>query len=225
MHKGTGKVTDIYTKLGDSGAYGGMLAIIPDYDAGFSFLNAYYEPMDGPQTRGTSALKIINLIAEAVVPALEAQAAVEAKKNFAGTYVSFKPDVESKLVVTFNQSDVEPSASSLNIQKWISNGTDMVEVQFGGTKPRLLLSIPEKNSSNDRGQVTFQLSSNPQWETYAAAGLGRFTGFYDSNFDWAVYDGPRYAGGGLNTFTFDVDEVCSATSVTNGATRQTLRRA
>lgn len=38
----TGKVTDIYTKLGDSGAYGGQVAIIPDYGCGWTFLNGTF---------------------------------------------------------------------------------------------------------------------------------------------------------------------------------------
>lgn len=42
----TGKVTDIYTKLGDSGAYGGQVAIIPDYGCGWTFLNGKPLPHD-----------------------------------------------------------------------------------------------------------------------------------------------------------------------------------
>jgi CubicO group peptidase (beta-lactamase class C family) len=48
LHPSTGKVTDIYTKLGDSGAYGGMVAVIPDYGAGFTFLNGIIFPLSPP---------------------------------------------------------------------------------------------------------------------------------------------------------------------------------
>lgn len=40
VHPSTGKVTDFYTKLGDSGYYGAITALIPDYNAGFSLLAA-----------------------------------------------------------------------------------------------------------------------------------------------------------------------------------------
>lgn len=36
----TGKVTDMYTKLDDSGYYGGVVVLMPEYDAGFTMLNA-----------------------------------------------------------------------------------------------------------------------------------------------------------------------------------------
>lgn len=42
VNPATGKVTDIYTKLGDSGAYGGQVAIIPDYGCGWTMLNGKF---------------------------------------------------------------------------------------------------------------------------------------------------------------------------------------
>ncbi|KAK3639627.1 hypothetical protein LTR22_017360 [Elasticomyces elasticus] len=74
IHPSSEKVTDVYTKVGDSGAYGGLLALIPEYDDGFTLLNAYYETPVGPQIRGAWALKILDHILEALVPAPKAQA-------------------------------------------------------------------------------------------------------------------------------------------------------
>ncbi|TLD24626.1 beta-lactamase family protein [Venturia nashicola] len=39
-HADTGAITDIYTKLGDSGNYTGFMCLVPDYDVGFTVLTA-----------------------------------------------------------------------------------------------------------------------------------------------------------------------------------------
>ena len=216
VHKGSGKVTDIYAKLGDSGAYGGMVALIPEYGAGFSLLNAFYE---NPATllRGEAALVFINHIAEAIIPALEAQAAVEATSNFAGTYISSDAKVNSSIEIAFDKSTIPDTGPSMSITSWISNNTDMIKEQFVGLKPRLLLSIPQKSPA--AGNVTFQAAVQSQWNSYTSGGFGPYTGFYDANWDTYVADGPRYAGGGLYSFTFEVDDAGAAVAVSNHATR------
>ena len=65
----------------------------------------------------------------------------------------------------------------------------MVEGQFAGVQPRLLLSIP--NQEPGAGTAAFQAFALPQWSSYEAAGMGPFTGFFDSNPGWTVFDGPR----------------------------------
>lgn len=77
VHPSTGKVTDLYTKLGDSGSYGGALVLIPQYDAGFAMLNAY----SNGTIRPVAALVILDYVTDALLPALEAQAAVEAQRK------------------------------------------------------------------------------------------------------------------------------------------------
>lgn len=221
----TGKVTDIYTKLGDSGAYGGMLALIPDYNAGFSFLNAYFE---APATlyRTETALLFVNYIAEAIMPALEAQAAKEAVANFVGTYVSEDDSVTSSLVVSFNNSNVTTSLSGLNIDEWISNSTDMLNVAnvgFGGFRPKLQPTISDR-PEDGAGQVALRASVNPQYNSYLAAKLGPFSGFYDSNWDVWTYATTLYGGQYIRNFVFNVDDKGCAESVYIPSTRATLKR-
>jgi CubicO group peptidase (beta-lactamase class C family) len=81
IHQDTGKVTDLYTKLGDSGYYGGAIVLIPDYKAGFTFLDA-----SSKDIRSDAALVILDYVTETIVPALETQAAAEAARNYVGTY-------------------------------------------------------------------------------------------------------------------------------------------
>ncbi|KAK4889625.1 hypothetical protein LTR27_011609 [Elasticomyces elasticus] len=221
IHPGSGKVTDVYTKLGDSGAYGGLLALIPEYDAGFSFLNAYYETPIGPQTRGASALRILDHILEALVPALESQARAEAVREYVGTYIS-SSDAEGNSTIVISAPNA--SAPGLVVQTWISNSTDMLASYFPGAPLRLQLAIPNQTPGAAMSEVTFQATQFTQWKTYAAANVGPMTGFYDSNLGWLAYDGDRYGGEGLRTFRFGMDAEGCAVDVTNAGTRSTLKR-
>ena len=214
----TGKITDLYTKLGDAGFYGGIMVAIPDYDAGFTILNAY----SNESLRSAATQVILDYIGEAVVPALEAQAAVEARRNLVGTYVSEDSDLDSSLTVAFNQSTVPGAMDGINIDSWISNGTDMIASYFSGVKPRLYPSIPKQ--SEGKGQLAFQASPYLQTSTYTEAGMGPFTGFYGSNLDWLGSGGENYGGVSVNLFVFDVDAQGFAKAVTTAGTRATLKK-
>ncbi|OQO05653.1 hypothetical protein B0A48_09745 [Cryoendolithus antarcticus] len=218
VHNDTGKVTDIYTKLGDSGSYGGMLALIPDYNAGFSFLNGQYEPLTGPQTRGKSALKLIDHVAAAIIPALEAQAAAEAVKKVVGQYTS--STVNSTVGIAFNETTIPNASPSLNINSWISNGIDMLALYYESEKPRLLVTVPKFEAGC--GEIVFQIAQQEQFPTYQAAGFGPFSGIYYSTFDWATFDGDRFLGGSLRTWRVHVDEQGVATQISNDGIRASL---
>ncbi|KAK5044843.1 hypothetical protein LTR84_010381 [Exophiala bonariae] len=222
IHPSTGKITDLYTKLGDSGPYGGILVLIPEYDAGFSLLDG----ATNATLRSSSALKVLDSVAEVLIPALEAQAAAEAVLNFVGTYVSTDPKINSSLTVSFNESTVPGSVSGLSLSGWISNGTDPTEI-FVGVVPRLLPTI--SNRSDGPGQVTLRASTSPQLSTYAAAsdlGIGIFTGFVETNGDWLNTDSfsQYYDGVAINRFVFDVDADGKAVAVTPSATKIKLER-
>jgi CubicO group peptidase (beta-lactamase class C family) len=77
----SGKVTDMYTKLGDSGQYGGYIILVPEYNAGFSVLGS-----SSSETRSPATQLVTDVLTETILPALEAQAEREACRNFAGTY-------------------------------------------------------------------------------------------------------------------------------------------
>lgn len=215
IHPSSGKVTDLYTKLGDSGNYGGCIVLIPDYNAGFSVLDA-----SNDTTRSDVANLVFDYVTEVILPALEAQAAAEAARNFVGTYVSTDSSLNSSVTVSFNAS------IGLSISTWISNGTDVLASSlFDGTKPRLLPSIP--NQSDGAGKVAFQASTNAKTNSFSVAskfGTGPFTAQYATNFDWLTVDLTRYGGIGVKLFVFDVDEGGNATAVSPVVTRARLEK-
>lgn len=215
----TGEVTDIYTKLGDSGPYGGVTALVPDYGAGFSLLAA------GTNDTLRSAIDhvILDLITEAILPALKAQAAAEATRNLVGTYVSTDPDLNSSVTISHNESTAEGSTSGLSISSWISNATDVLASPlFAGVKPRLLPSILNQNGGA-AGQLAFQASTNAVVRSTPGQ-IGWFTGFYAANFDWISVGQGTYGSIGVDLFVFDVDGEGRAVAVSPAATRARLVR-
>lgn len=216
IHPSTGRVTDLYTKLGDSGAYGGCLVLIPDYNAGFSILNA----SANDTLRSRVANTVIDYVIKVILPALEAQAAAEAACNFVGAYVSADSNLNSSVTVYLDES------SGLSISSWISNGTDVLASPlFNGKKPRLLPSIP--NQSDTAGKVAFQASTVLKTSSYPVAsnaGTGLFEGQYATNFDWFTVDDSHYGGLGVKLFVFDVEEGGNAKAVSPVVTRAKLER-
>lgn len=216
IHPSTGKVTDLYTKLGDSGFSFGCLVLIPDYNAGFSLLEA----SSNETLRDDGGNLVLDYVTKAILPALEAQAAAEAARNFVGEYVSTDPKLNSSVSVYLDES------SGLRISSWISNGTDVLASPFfRGKKPRLLPSIP--NQSDTVGKVAFQASTNPQTNSYTELSdleIGPFTAHYATNFDWLTVDRPYYGGRGLKLFVFDLEEGGNATAVSPVVTRAKLQR-
>ncbi|KAK5171912.1 uncharacterized protein LTR77_003549 [Saxophila tyrrhenica] len=233
IHPDTGKVTDLYTKSGDSGNYGGNLVLIPDYNAGFSFLDGYQgASIIDSTTRSTAQNVALDYIINAVLPALEAQAATEAMLNFFGTYKSNDPELDSTVVISFNNTNATAvPANGLTLEKWISNGTDVLAGWFESTKPRLLPSIPMGvDGGLVQGQVAFQATANPQTSTYTdpeaakkVGVIGPFTG-QGANFDWLTAGGTFYGNMGIQEFVFDVDEQGRATCVRPAVMRKTLQR-
>ena len=227
VHPSTGKVTDLYTKLGDAGSYSGCVVLIPDYGAGFSFLSA----QTNSSIRANATNRVMDHVTNAILPALEAQAQAEANRNFVGSYISTDSTLNSSVTIALNESTVFGGPPALSITSWISNGTDVLStIFFGGIKPRLLLSIPNQSPKGSAGKVAFQATRYPQTNSYFAAGaselgiIGPFTGSYNTNYDWLTADSGHYAKIGVNLFVFDVDDKGRAIAVSPATTRVTLKR-
>jgi hypothetical protein len=222
----TGRSIDIYTKLGDSGYYGGTVAIIPEFDAGFTMLNA-----GTALERGPIALAILDYVTSTVIPALEAQALSEAMKNYIGTYKSEAGDVNTTITIGYSKANATNIKSDLVVTKWMYNGTDVLKgLLFSGVTPRLEQTIPESAATG--GKVAFELSNWIQTLTYIEAMkypnqtgvIGSWTGFYNSNEDFVYTDASRWGGLPMKKFIFDVDESGKATCLNSVAQKVTLKR-
>jgi hypothetical protein len=162
---------------------------------------------------------IVELVVELILPALEKQAGIEAARNFAGTYTSGIPDLNSSLTLTHTQTPTSPPG--LLISSWVSNGTDMItrlSVAFGSPPWRLLPSISDRKV----GRAAFLLASTRDApNSQMPAGL--FAGFEFQ--DWLNAGSLAYGNIGVGSFVFDIGTDGKATAVSPSAFRITLERA
>jgi hypothetical protein len=234
----TSKITDLYTKLGDSGHHGSVLVIIPQYDAGFTMAGVCGETHCPGQSRSNGMLAVLDHMTEIIVPALEAQARAEAIANYVGHYTSANNGVNASVTIAFNESDFAGLVPALTLAEWSFNGTDALAGLNPEGRPVLKPSILKQTPDDSPGQVVFQLSQYPEPPTYEATvqlppqtGLltnwtpaGIWTSFYVGNADFALNDQYRYAGVDKNVFVFDVDGQGRATAVSPMVQRMKLTR-
>ncbi|KAL8807176.1 MAG: hypothetical protein Q9182_000858 [Xanthomendoza sp. 2 TL-2023] len=207
-HPSSGIITDIYTKAGDAGAYGGFLILIPDFNAGFSILGA-----SSLKERTTVTLALADLLIETMMPALLAQAESEAAENFLGTYSSSTPALNTTLTLTLNHSIGAPPG--LSISTFISNGTDVLATKLLGSNPiRLLPTISDPKTH----QIAFRTSA----ATKASRGL--FSRMENAFADWLVADAGTYGGVAVGLFVFEIGEGGRAEKVRVGGWRVRLDR-
>ncbi|KAF5855041.1 hypothetical protein ETB97_010203 [Aspergillus alliaceus] len=212
VHPGSGVVTDIYTKLGDAGFSGGIFVVLPDFDAGFSVLATSSLP-----TRSESMMLLIDLIIDSVLPALLDQAALEAQRNYVGTYRSSVAGLNSSL--TLSLSPPTRSSPGLVVSSWISNGTDMtplLQAILGGKDTRLVPTI------QSAGHVAFH-PYTPTVEKKVGSPQRLVSRLYDVN-DLYLIDPTNYGGKSLSLLVFDVNEDGRATAVNPAAFRVKLDR-
>jgi len=220
------KVTDLYTKLGDSGVYSSWLVLIPEYGFGFSILSA-----GSSSTRSAVVAGIADVITETVLPALQKQAAVEAAVNLGGTYTY--PDAKglnSTLVLKTTEG-----TPGMVISSWVSNGTDVLSYLRNITGPgpyRLLPSVdgddtPGHGQGRGQRKVAFRLVGALDSLATSSGSLetgGLFSSPGLALGDWLVVDASTYYGAGLSLFVFDLGSDGRATAVTMPAYRVTLVR-
>ncbi|KAK8027612.1 beta-lactamase/transpeptidase-like protein [Apiospora marii] len=215
-HRDTGHVTDLYTKLGDAGSYSSYLVLMPDYDVGFSVIQA--SGIADAAARSAATQLLADIVSEAILPALQNQAAVESKRNFAGTYTDGQ---NSSLVLAYNET--ASNGAGLTLVSLTSGGHDMmaqVTAQLGGAQ---LVLQPAIAASGPARQLSFQATPvvDPAAE---GAATGLFSKQFAVNSDWIINNVATYGGQGLGTFIFDVSAQGEATAVTPAFLRKAYRR-
>ncbi|KAJ5775089.1 uncharacterized protein N7511_000100 [Penicillium nucicola] len=216
VHDKSGIVTDIYTKLGDSGSYGGIVAVIPEFNAGFSFLGA-----SSLASRSPLMLLAIDLITDSIIPALMEQAAAEASQKFAGTYRA--QSLNSS--ITFSVVSPTQSEPGLQVTSWISNGTDItpqIQALFGGHNARLVPTVVPEDAT---GKIAFRsyttLPVKPTVGIGASSSL--FSSLYHVN-NWLTLDSLLWGGLATDLFIFDVEKDGKVKAVTPAAYRVKMKK-
>lgn len=226
VHPGTGIVTDIYTKLGDSGNYCGLLAIVPDFDLGFTILGA---SRSGVQPQAVQL--VADLVTESIMPAVMEQARREALQNLAGTYISKDSRLNTSLTLTVPKSSTDEPG--LLVSEWISNGTDVKSILTSTlisiiphiptrpVDPSFVRLVPTIQDGAVSGQIAFQMQSvNPTGPVKGHL----FSRMYDVG-DWAsTIDQLTYEDTRIDELVFHVDKTGKANAVTASAYHVKLHR-
>ena len=214
-HPINGRVSDLYTKEGDGPNYSAYLILSPDHGAGFTIL------ITGNASATIANTAIADILTTTVIPALEAQAAAEAARKFAGTYASASPSLNSSVTLSVNPR----RGAGLLVTSWISNGTDMfsksVLPSLVGDElslfPTDLRSAPVGQAAQVAFRGTFGFSEYKR-------DVGIFVDHVTTNLVWATVDAGIYGGASLDLFVFDVDAKGNAIAVTPAATRAKLQK-
>lgn len=170
------RVVDLYTKSGNVGGYGSILVLVPDYEVGFVVLHA--------GRRGRVPFELSGLIVDALLPALEEAARIEADEGFAGTYIG--PNGLNSTVVLSSTAGVP----GLSIDQWISNGTDILMLLSGSPAP---FQLYPTNIKSEDGREQSWRSSFISLED---------TGPFSACPSWVALDRPTYGVYGLDEFVF-----------------------
>ncbi|KAK8873313.1 beta-lactamase/transpeptidase-like protein [Apiospora arundinis] len=213
-HRNTGHITDMYTKLGDSGSYASYLVLIPDYDVGFSVIHASglaVEPVRSSATR-----LLADIVSEAILPALQAQAAREAKRNFAGTYTDGK---NSSLTLDYNEAAGDKAG--LTLISFTNEGVNMMDILSGGASWVLQPAIAALGQER---QLSFQATPVVNSTEAADKATGLFSKQFAVNSDWITNNVVTYGGQGAGTFIFNVSNHGEATAVSPAFLRKTFQR-
>ncbi|KAI6366485.1 hypothetical protein MCOR25_005132 [Pyricularia grisea] len=107
------RVTDAYNKAGRIGSYAALMALLPDFDAGFSVMLA------GRSLVGNPTFNWADTMGGVLIPALEQTAREQADALYSGRYTA-TGGLNSSLEIS-----TSPDRLGLGVYRWISNGTDM----------------------------------------------------------------------------------------------------
>ncbi|KAK8017738.1 beta-lactamase/transpeptidase-like protein [Apiospora rasikravindrae] len=211
---GSSRITDAYNKAGSINAYSSLIILLPDYDVGITALLAGGWP-------GNANWDIADAIGETLVPALEEAARMEADAMYAGTYsANSSASLNSTIVLS-----TESGRPGLGIDRWVSNGTDMVPVairytlNYNVTGPALRLYPTGLEKRNDDGsrKVAFKAMIQDRGATDHAADM-----FSTNCGTWVGQTTAVYASMPLDQFVFHLDAEGGVKSIESLALRAVL---
>ena len=209
----TGRVNDLYTKEGDGTGSSAYLILSPDHGAGISILIA------GNGSTVLANTVVADAIVSTLIPAFEAQAAKESSLNFAGTYKSPSPSLNSSVTLS-----VDPTQGpGLMLKSWVTNGTDLSPflLQFFGDEGALFPTDLSTAGPGKAGKTAFRATFGNSTNTRSQ---GLFTQENTIDGDWVGVDANIYGGVAIDLFVFDIDAKGQGVSVTPAAFRALLKK-
>ncbi|KAI2468653.1 beta-lactamase/transpeptidase-like protein [Annulohypoxylon bovei var. microspora] len=209
-----------FNKAGNLGKYNALLAVIPEFNMGFSVLAAG-DGLDG------LVMSIADALSNTYLPTMVNTARIQANEVYGGTYKSLDPTVNSSLSVV-----VDSQNPGLGLSSWISNGTDLVWYS-------VVLSQNVVEEYWDKVQPSVRLYPTGLWDATSDGGKRvAFKAVFEdlslpnvSNpfttdcVSWITGSGIMYGAKPLDQFIFNINAAGNVTSVENGALRNKLDKA
>ncbi|TGJ82356.1 hypothetical protein E0Z10_g6422 [Xylaria hypoxylon] len=217
MAHSTYQFATTFNKLGSIGKYSTLLAVIPDFDIGFSVAAAGEIP-------AALVTSIADTLSNTYLPTLQEIARSQANATYAGFYRSVDKALNSSLTIS-----VDENHPGLGVGGWISNGTNLMALVVA-----LSLNISREYWADIESSV--RLYPSGLWD--ATANGGRRVGFKATFEDlsspsvanpyttdcatWVSVSSVAYGSQPLDEFIFDVDASGTVLAVENAALRNRL---
>ncbi|OJD17179.1 hypothetical protein AJ78_02723 [Emergomyces pasteurianus Ep9510] len=225
------RVADFYTKFGDMGNYGSVIALSPDHNVGFTVLAAGENP-------GSQRTILADLIGSLLSATLDRESRIQAIQDFAGIYSS-SPDVENDKASLVKISDErDDNGPGLAIDLFYLNGVPVEDVigAFVGMAPGAFpkvdlrlqptgLTARYTNGSREsvKSRTAFRVIAGIQ-EPSANNNVTREKIFSRVCKTWMAVDGLRYGHKSIDELVFELDGARKAVAVDMRITGQILLR-
>ena len=201
----------MYTKSGQIGLYSSWLALLPDYNVGFTVLAAGTEA-------STNVNVLSNMMAAVLVPALEAAAREEAQSVYAGTYgLAGAGGANSSMTVL-----VDDQKPGLGVTRLVNNGTNILQLLAelfaaeNDTKGNISVRLYPTSLQSDNDSIE-KVSWRAVYEVLSATSASAVSG--GTCLSWFNVNGVTYGGVGIDEYVFEIGWDGKATTAEQRALR------
>ncbi|OTB12109.1 hypothetical protein K445DRAFT_306250 [Daldinia sp. EC12] len=208
-----------FNKAGSLGKYSALLAVIPDFDIGFSILAAGDVPPSLP-------MDIADTLSNTYLPTMVNTARIQANALYGGTYNNSNPSVNSSLSVV-----VDSRTPGLSLSSWISNGTNLLwysvamsqnitKDYWNKVRPSVrLYPTGLWDATSDGGK---RVAFKAVFEDLSLPNVSK--PFTTDCSTWVSVAGIMYGSKPLDQFIFNINAAGNVTSVENAALRNKLEK-
>ncbi|KAI0847320.1 beta-lactamase/transpeptidase-like protein [Daldinia vernicosa] len=208
-----------FNKAGSLGRYSTLLAIIPDFNIGFSILAAGDVPASLP-------MDIADTLSNTYLPTMVNTARIQANALYSGTYKDPNSAVNSSLSIV-----VDSKTPGLSLNSWISNGTNLlwysVAMSRNVTKDYWNQIRPSArlyptglwDATSDGGK---RVAFKAIFEDLSLPNASK--PFTTDCSTWVSVAGIMYGSKPLDQFIFNINAAGNVTSIENAALRNRLEK-
>ncbi|KAI1387977.1 beta-lactamase/transpeptidase-like protein [Hypoxylon trugodes] len=208
-----------FNKAGSLGKYNTLMAIIPDFDIGFSIMAAGDAP-------SSLMMSVADTLSNTYLPTMMNTARIQANQIYGGTYKNPNSAVNSSLSII-----VDTQAPGLGLSSWISNGTNLLWYSVA-------LSQNVSKDYWEKIRPSVRLYPTGLWDATSDGGKrvafkavfedlslpNNSKPFTTDCSTWVSVAGIMYGSKPLDQFIFNFNAAGNVTSVENSALRNRLEK-